>query len=187
MALDILRLAGIDEESLTFAPLESALWQAGHSASTGSVNDGIIVECGVLDHKRMADLDLKDAILAGTCCFTAKTLRKITSKQDFQPVSDFPPANRDIALVMDAKIPAGQVLGDIHKAANKACPEEFSAEDISIFDVYQGEHLPDGCKSLAFAISFRSMDRTLKEKEVNRAFDAISKAMTEDTPYELRS
>ena len=135
----------------------------------------------------MADLDLKGAILAGTCCFIAKTLRKIASKQDFQPVSDFPPANRDIALVMAANIPAGQVLAEVRKAANGACPDEFSAEDISIFDVYQGEHLPDGRKSLAFAISFRSIERTLKEKEITRAFEAITKDMTEDTPYELRS
>ena len=46
---------------------------------------------------------------------------------------------------------------------------------------------PKGEKSLAFAIRFRSMERTLKEKEVNRAFDAITNAMTEGTPYELRS
>ena len=88
---------------------------------------------------------------------------------------------------MDANIPAGQVLAEVRKAANGACPDEFSAEDISIFDVYQGEHLPDGRKSLAFAISFRSIERTLKEKEINRAFEAITKDMTEDTPYELRS
>ena len=167
--------------------MQSNLWQDGHCARAGSVADGLIVECGVLDHKRTAELDLQGTILAGSCCFTAKKLRKATTKSEFRPVSDFPPANRDLALVMDASIPAGQVLNEIQQAADNACPDEFTTEDISIFDVYQGEHLPEGRKSLAFAIRFRSMERTLKEKEVNRAFDAITNAMTEGTPYELRS
>lgn len=183
--LDILRLAGVAAPVLE--PLESSLWQQGHCARAGSVADGLLVECGVLDHKRVAELDIKGTVLAGTCCFTAKTLRKAAAKADFQPVSDFPPANRDIALVMDAEVPAGKVLKQLRNAADAACPEEFTAEDVSIFDLYQGEHLPDGRKSLAFAIRFRSMQRTLKEKEVNRAFDAITRALTEDTPYELRS
>ena len=184
-ALDILRIAGVEKQ--VFEPMQSNLWQDGHCARAGSVADGLIVECGVLDHKRTAELDLQGTILAGSCCFTAKKLRKATTKSEFRPVSDFPPANRDLALVMDASIPAGQVLNEIQQAADNACPDEFTTEDISIFDVYQGEHLPEGRKSLAFAIRFRSMERTLKEKEVNRAFDAITNAMTEGTPYELRS
>ncbi len=187
VSIEIARLAGTDPDTLVFEALESTLWQPGHSASAGSVKDGCLVECGLLDHKRIADLDIKGTILAGTCCFTAETLRKVASQPGFQPISDFPHANRDLALVMDAKIPAGQVLAEIRKAANEACPDEFDAQEISIFDVYQGEGLPENHKSIAFAISFRSMERTLKEKEVNQAFETITRAMTENTPYDLRS
>ena len=187
VVMDILHLAGISGGKIDFQPMEAPLWQTGHCAKAGSIDDGLLLECGVLDHQRMAGLDLKGTILAGTCCFTAQALRKAIAKQEFRPVSDFPPANRDIALVMDADIPAGQVLTEIRKASDEACTEEFDAEDISIFDVYQGEHLPPGRKSIAFAISFRSMERTLKEKEVNHAFETITKAMTDNTPYELRS
>jgi phenylalanyl-tRNA synthetase beta chain len=187
VVMDILHLAGISGEKIDFQPMEAPIWQTGHRAKAGSIDDGLLLECGVLDHQRMAGLDLKGTILAGTCCFTAQTLRKAIAKQEFRPVSDFPPANRDIALVMDADIPAGQVLTEIRKASDEACTDEFDAEDISIFDVYQGEHLPPDRKSIAFAISFRSMERTLKEKEVNHAFETITKAMTDNTPYELRS
>ena len=187
VVMDILHLAGINKEKIDFQSMEAPIWQTGHCAKAGSIDDGLLLECGVLDHQRMAGLDLKGTILAGTCCFTAQTLRKAIAKREFRPVSDFPPANRDIALVMDADIPAGQVLTEIRKASDEACPDEFDAEDISIFDVYQGEHLPPDRKSIAFAISFRSMERTLKEKEVNHAFESITKAMTDNTPYELRS
>jgi phenylalanyl-tRNA synthetase beta chain len=187
VVMDILHLAGISREKIEFLSMEEPIWQMGHCAKAGSIDDGLLLECGVLDHQRMAGLDLKGTILAGTCCFTAQTLRKAIAKQEFRPVSDFPPANRDIALVMDADIPAGQVLTEIRKASDEACTDEFDAEDIYIFDVYQGEHLPPNRKSIAFAISFRSMERTLKEKEVNHAFESITKAMTDNTPYELRS
>ncbi|MBT3468773.1 MAG: phenylalanine--tRNA ligase subunit beta [Opitutae bacterium] len=185
--MEILHLAGISEGKIDFQPMDAPIWQTGHCSKAGSIDDGLLLECGVLDHQRMAGLDLKGTILAGTCCFTAQALRKTIAKKEFRPVSDFPPANRDLALVMDAEIPAGQVLNEIRTVCDEACTEEFDAEDISIFDVYEGEHLPTGRKSIAFAISFRSMNRTLKEKEVNHAFETITKAMTDNTPYELRS
>lgn len=184
---DILQIANISADNLEFSHLQSALWQEGHSATAGSLDMNILVEFGILDHKRISDLDIKGTVLAGTCHFSPKILRTQPKHSDFQHISDFPPANRDLALVMDADIPASQVLDQLCKVTKDACPEDFSAELPTIFDHYQGEHLPDGKKSLAFALQFRSQDRTLKEKEVNRAFDAITQAMTTDTPYELRS
>ena len=183
---DILRIANYPADSLDFAHLDSAIWQEGHSASAGELGKGILVECGVLDHKHISDLDIKGTVLAGTCHFIPKLLRKRQELASFTHFSDFPPANRDLALVMDANIPSGQVLTEIEKSANEACPQDFSADSVTIFDHYQGEHLPDGKKSLAFAIQYRSTERTLKEKEVNNAFETLTKAMTTDTPYELR-
>ena len=55
-----------------------------------------------------------------------------------------------------------------------------------IFDVYQDEGLPEGKKSLAVTMSFRAADRTLKDKEVNAAFDGIQKLIREKTDYQIR-
>ena len=121
-----------------------------------------------------------------TCHFVPKLLRKRQELASFTHFSDYPLANRDLALVMDASIPAGQVLTEIERAANQACPQDFSVDSVAIFDHYQGEHLEDGKKSLAFAIQYRSTERTLKEKEVNNAFENLTQAMTTETPYELR-
>ena len=184
---DILRIANVSSDQLDFTHLESALWQEGHSATAGSIKSKLLVEFGILDHKRISDLDIKGTVLAGVCHFAPKILRSQPKHADFQNISHFPPANRDLALVMDSSIPASQVLEQLRQEAKKACSEDFIAESPTIFDHYEGEHLPDGKKSLAFALQFRSQDRTLKEKEVNRAFDAITQAMTTDTPYELRS
>ncbi len=183
---DILGIANFPADSLEFAHLDAPLWQEGHSASAGSLEKGVFVECGILDHKHVSDLDIKGTVLAGSCHFAPKLLRKKAGLASFANFSDFPPANRDLALAMDAKIPAGKVLAEIKKAAADACPDDFAADSVTIFDHYQGEHLPEGRKSLAFAIQFRSAERTLKEKEVNQAFESITQAMTSGTPYELR-
>ena len=56
-----------------------------------------------------------------------------------------------------------------------------------MFDVYRGEGLPAGKKSLAFALSFRSAERTLTDDEVNRAFDGIQKALPADGTVAVRA
>ena len=48
-------------------------------------------------------------------------------------------------------------------------------EEVSIFDVYKGAQVPEGMKSVAFALSFRALDRTLKDEDVNVAMDRILK------------
>ena len=59
-------------------------------------------------------------------------------------------------------------------------------EQVRIFDVYEGSGLPEGQKSLALSLRFRAQERTLKEKEVNAAFELIQKMIADKTPYVVR-
>jgi phenylalanyl-tRNA synthetase beta subunit (EC 6.1.1.20) len=52
-------------------------------------------------------------------------------------------------------------------------------EDLRLFDVYEGPQVPEGHKSLAFSITYRSPERTLTDEEVEKAHRAISTALTE--------
>ncbi len=67
----------------------------------------------------------------------------------------------------------------------RAYPSEL-IEDVFIFDVYKGKNIPDGKKSLAFTIRFRSRHRTLTESEVDGAYSAIIKYINVETGGELR-
>ena len=58
---------------------------------------------------------------------------------------------------------------------------------MAVFDVYQGAGLPEGKKSLAFNLVFRSAERTLTDAEVNAVFQAVQGALAKDTPYQIRS
>ncbi|MFC7405405.1 phenylalanine--tRNA ligase subunit beta [Georgenia alba] len=76
-----------------------------------------------------------------------------------EPVSTFPLAKEDVALVVDERVPASEVLAAVVDGAGAL------AEDVRLFDVYAGDQLGAGKKSLAFGLRLRAPDRTLTAEE----------------------
>lgn len=74
---------------------------------------------------------------------------------------EFPPMVRDSAFVVRADLDAGVVRDTLLAAVGPL------AESVHIFDVYQGAHVPDGAKSLAFSVTYRAVDRTLTDEEID--------------------
>jgi phenylalanyl-tRNA synthetase beta chain len=63
----------------------------------------------------------------------------------------------------------------------------FAVEAVEVFDVYRGTGLPDGKKSVAYALSFRSAERTLTDDEVNVVFTKIQQGMVADGSVSVRA
>ena len=84
-----------------------------------------------------------------------------------KPLPKFPAVSRDIALVVNEDVPAGDLMKCMEKAGGKLL------EEIKLFDVYRGERLGEGKKSLAFSLSFRSPDHTLTDAEITAAVDKV--------------
>ena len=86
-------------------------------------------------------------------------------------VSTFPLAKEDIALVVPSDIPASRVEQIVRQGAGPL------AESVSLFDIYEGDQVPEGYRSLAFALRLRAADHTLtaKESEAVRA-QVVAKA-----------
>ena len=99
----------------------------------------------------------------------------------------FPAAWRDLALVVDAATPAAEVQKSLAKVARAAVGNAFALERAAVFDVYQGKGLPDGKKSLAFNLVFRSNERTLTDDEVNAAFVRIQQDIAADGTASVRT
>ena len=78
------------------------------------------------------------------------------------------------------------MVRSIEKIAQKATQGAFAMESIYVFDIYEGEGLPAGKKSVAVSMVFRSSERTLKDKEVNTAFEKIQNVIREKTAFEIR-
>jgi phenylalanyl-tRNA synthetase beta chain len=84
-----------------------------------------------------------------------------------QPLPRFPAVERDLAVVVDDTVAAGAVLASIKELAGELL------ERVQAFDEYRGSQVPDGHKSIAFTLTFRSSERTLTDAEVDRVMSQI--------------
>jgi len=92
----------------------------------------------------------------------------------------FPPSLRDMAVLVDAAVPAG----DIRDAARQAGGKLLKSVDI--FDVYTGKQVPPGKKSVALSLVFQSDERTLTDKDTQKTWDKILRKLEEGYQAELR-
>ncbi|MEU1624542.1 phenylalanine--tRNA ligase subunit beta [Streptomyces sp. NPDC020096] len=95
-------------------------------------------------------------------------------------VSTFPVATQDVALVVDASVPTADVEAALRAGAGELL------EDLRLFDVFSGEQIGEGRKSLAYALRFRATDRTLTAEEASAARDAAVATAAERTGAVLR-
>ncbi|MBO4649204.1 MAG: phenylalanine--tRNA ligase subunit beta [Lentisphaeria bacterium] len=99
---------------------------------------------------------------------------------DYEPVSQFPPITRDVAFLAPKELDNQQVLDFI--AAQKI-PNLVNAE---IFDLFSGAPLPEGAKSMGYTLTFRSMEKTLTDAEVNASHEKLRDALAKKLGVELR-
>jgi phenylalanyl-tRNA synthetase beta chain len=188
LILNLLAQAGISMDPARFSPIQGEnAWQDGHAAVCGGFKMGFEAKFGMLNPAMTKRWDINGVVLAGALYLTPEFLQREPKRRSYKSFSAFPPATRDIALVMSEDVPAGQVRQEVEKAALQAANKQFAVETVQIFDVYRGPGVPDGKKSIAFGIVFRSADRTLQDKEVGQVFDATVQKLTSSGKYALRS
>ena len=98
----------------------------------------------------------------------------------YSPISRFPCVNRDLAVVVDD----GCGVGDIMASIRQACGSEL--ESVELFDIYKGEQIAAGSKSLAFSLKFRSLDKTLADADVQKLMTAVIDRLKADYGAQLR-
>jgi phenylalanyl-tRNA synthetase beta chain len=97
------------------------------------------------------------------------------------PLRTFPVATQDVALVADAAVPAAEVEAALRAGAGDLL------ESVRLFDVYAGDQVGLGRRSLAYALRFRAADRTLTAEEATAARDAAVAEATRATGAVLRA
>lgn len=88
-------------------------------------------------------------------------------QMQYKEISKFPGVKKDLAFVVDKKITAQEVMAAIKKAGGRL------VTDIKVFDVYEGENVEIGKKSLAFSLTFEDATKTLNDEEVMTVFNRI--------------
>jgi phenylalanyl-tRNA synthetase beta chain len=110
--------------------------------------------------------DLRDAVLLAELNFDLLLARRNSSKS-FRPLPAFPPIRRDIAMVLPE--------GTTHEAVLQVVKQAKAAnlESVELFDVFRGQAVPAGQKSMAYAFIYRNAERTLTDAEVNAAHEKL--------------
>ena len=149
-------------------------WHPGRSAKvcviaedSSSVNIGTVGElhphvCEALDlpkHSAAFELDL-------TALFSNMLMKPVQAK----PISTFPPVKQDFAFTAPISLQAKTLQDAIEKSAGDLL------ESVELFDVYEGEQLGEGLRSLAYSVTFRATDRTLSGEEMEEVREAITKS-----------
>jgi phenylalanyl-tRNA synthetase beta chain len=149
---------------LVVAADDRAPWHPGRCARI-SLPDGTVVgHAGELHPKVVAGLDLPARTVAGELdvdVLVAATGEPVQAV----PLSTYPLAHTDVALVVDEAVPAAAVEAALREGAGP------SLESLALFDLYRGDQVGDGRKSLAFRLTFRSAERTLTTEEVSALRD----------------
>ena len=162
----------------TYGPAEDPTLHPGKSAriSSGNTSLGII---GEVHPSVLEGFGIEGGPVA-IFELDIQVLQEVVPKGrgTYSPVSRFPSAIRDLAIVVDQDVPAArlqEIISD-HRLVDRAL----------LFDVYAGENIPAGKRSLAYHIYFQSTDRTLTAEEVSRALQAVLKSLEREVGAELR-
>ena len=101
------------------------------------------------------------------------------SERQFTTLPRYPTATRDLALVVGGNVPSGSVQEIIlrHRLVSRA----------ELFDIYTGDQISDGTKSLAFHVYFQAQDRTLTNEEVDRALQGLLRNLEREVQASLRA
>ncbi|MFD9213692.1 MULTISPECIES: phenylalanine--tRNA ligase subunit beta [unclassified Streptomyces] len=157
-------------------------WHPGRCAALYAVVDGeetLVGHAGELHPRAVKALGLPER----TCAMEMELdLLERAGEGALQAprISTFPVATQDVALVVASEVPAA----DVEKALQEGAGELL--ESIRLFDVFEGEQIGEGRKSLAYALRFRAPDRTLTVEEASAARDAAVALAGERTGAVLR-
>ena len=106
--------------------------------------------------------DVRDAVLVAELNLDLLLARRNSAKS-FKTLPQFPTIQRDVAMLIPESVSHEAVLASVKQAKVPAL------EQVELFDVYRGQNVPAGQKSVAYSFTYRSPDRTLTDAEVNAA------------------
>lgn len=180
--------AGIDLARQPLVPVFGPYygWQEGQSAAAGEMAHGWTARFGLLNLAMVKSLGIAGKVYAGIFAILPEKITAETARRRYADFSLLPAALRDLALVVDAGVHADEVRKSLAKITRGALGSAFTLESVEAFDVYQGKGLPEGKKSLAFSLVFRSADHTLTDEEVNAVFQKVQEEVAKSTTWQIR-
>ena len=175
-------LAGLHIEAVTFTPTQHLAYHPGRVAEL-TINGQVIGRLGQL-HPLMVEayslqVDDDQPVLAADFDLDL-LLKQLPDGYVVRSVSRFPAVQQDIAVVIDESIPAGQVEALIIQTGRPLLT------DVRLFDVFRGEQIGAGKKSLAYALTYQADDRTLDAGDAAQIRARIVRRLEHELGAKLR-
>ena len=175
-----LLLAGLRLTDVVYAPADSVEYLHPGKAAEIRVGGATVGVFGELHPLVKDKYDFEDAPVL-TAEFDLEALRQAASSgYELAPVPDVPPVLEDIALILDESIPAAQVEALIRQTGGKVLTR------VKLFDVYRGEQIGAGKKSLAYSLTYQA-EKTLTDKEAAAIRTKIVRRLENELGAKLRS
>lgn len=173
-------LAQASSQSFTFDAAEIAALHPGQSASISNGQD-VIGYVGALHPRIQKELGLNQTVFMFELDLGMMMERKIP---EYHQVSRYPSIRRDLALLLDENITANAIALLIEEIVEKEAISQLV--DYTLFDVYSGDGLEKGKKSIALGLILQDFSRTLEDTEINVIVDLIMSSISEGTGAVLR-
>ncbi len=159
-----------EENNPTFHPGRCATLVLGNHilGTMGEVHPRVAAEYEIEDRCYLADIDYN--IL----------MQIARMDRYYSALPKYPASTRDIAILVSEKVESAQVMNLVKANGGDIL------EEVKLFDVYQGKQIQAGFKSMAYALTFRSKERTLTDEEVNKVYDQILEVLKTELKAELR-
>ena len=163
-------IASEDLKTAVFKSKKYARIKAGNEeiGSLGQVSEKVLEYFKINQEVVLFDIDFE------------KLSSLALEEKEYRPISKYPLALRDVALLVPQQVKIDQVLNVIETAGGKIL------SDVELFDIYEGKEVPEGKKSLAFRLIFQAPDRTLSSKEIDVILDKIIKNLEAESEWEVR-
>lgn len=157
-------------------PLESQFFSEGISYFLG---DRKIVSFGTVAKNILKHFDIKQEVYFADFNWAA-ILNVVSSKIKFAEISKYPVVKRDLALLLKEEAS----FSDVYRIVKLA--DKNLINDVSLFDVYEGDKLPEGTKSYAISIKLQDKDKTLTDSQIEKIMGKIQQQLQTEMGAELR-
>lgn len=157
-------------------PLDSKMFSEGISYFLG---DRKIVSFGTVTKNILKHFDIKQDVYFADFNWTS-ILNVVSSKIKFAEISKYPVVKRDLALLLKEDVS----FSDVHRIVKLA--DKNLINDVSLFDVYEGDKLPQGTKSYAISIKLQDKDKTLTDSQIEKIMGKIQQQLQTEMGAELR-
>jgi phenylalanyl-tRNA synthetase beta chain len=167
-------------ENIRYEPFEHPSFHPGKCARV-LIGDKRVGVCGELHPLVHESYDLPETALMAAELDLQTILVEVPEHYDLTHVPAFPPVLEDIAIIVKENIPAQEIENQIRDAGGPMLV------GVRLFDLYRGDQIGEGKKSLAYALTYQAPDRTLTDEEVAKVRDRIVKHLEKKLQAKLRS